>query len=125
MREAEDALRSWLANGPVEVRALRKLAEEAGIGWRTLERAKQRLQIKAEKRPGPGNKNGPWTWRLPGEDRQPGALAAFSGERPKSLESDRTHASQRKPSAEDRQTTSADFSDWDRPDWDLSDWASD
>jgi hypothetical protein len=31
LREAEDALRSWLADGPVEVKALKKLAQEADI----------------------------------------------------------------------------------------------
>jgi hypothetical protein len=125
MRKAEDALHSWLANGAVEVKALKKLAEEADIGWRTLERAKRCLRVKTEKRGGPGNKNGPWMWRLSGEDRQPGALAAFSGERTKSLESDRT-ASQRRPPAEDRQTSLADFTEghfessssvWDWPGW--------
>jgi hypothetical protein len=50
MREAEDALHSWLADGPVEVKALKKLAEEADIGWRTLERAKRSLRVKTEKR---------------------------------------------------------------------------
>ncbi len=80
MREAEDALRSWLADGPVEVKALKKLAEEVDIGWRTLERAKRCLGVKTEKRGGPGIKNGPWMWRLLEEDRQPGALAVFSGE---------------------------------------------
>src|SRR5712692_10492918 len=124
MREAEDALRSWLADGPVEVKALKKLAEEVDIGWRTLERAKRCLGVKTEKRGGPGIKNGPWMWRLLEEDRQPGALAVFSGERTKSLESGGTHASQRRPPAEDRQTALADFteghddwsSDWEWPD---------
>jgi hypothetical protein len=31
MQKAEDALHSWLADGPVEVKALKKLAEEAEI----------------------------------------------------------------------------------------------
>ncbi len=108
----------------VEVKTHKKLAEEADIGWRTLERAKRCLGVKTEKRGGPGNKNGPWMWRLSEEDRQPGALAAFSGERTKSLESGGTHASQRRPPAEDRQTALADFteghddwsSDWEWPD---------
>src|SRR6266851_1786589 len=58
------------------------------------------------------------------QDRQPSALAAFSVERTKSLESGGTHASQRRPPAEDRQTALADFteghddwsSDWEWPD---------
>lgn len=107
MREAEEALRSWLSDRPVEVKALKKLAEEANIGWRTLERAKRCLGVKAEKKSGPGNKNGSWMWRLSGEDRHRehrkyGALAAFSGERTKSL---------KKPPTEGRQTTLADFSE--------------
>ena len=127
MLEAEDALCSWLADGALEVKALKKLAQEADMGWRTLERAKRCLRVKTEKRGGPGNKNGPWMWRLSGEDRPLGALAAFSGERTKSLESDGTHPSQRRPPAQDRQTASADFteghnawsSDWEWPD---SEW---
>ena len=69
MLEAEDALCSWLADGALEVKALKKLAQEADMGWRTLERAKRCLRVKTEKRGGPGNKNGPWMWRLSGEDR--------------------------------------------------------
>jgi hypothetical protein len=124
MREAEDALRSWLAYGPVEVKALMKLAAQANIGWRTFERAKRCLGVKTEKRGGLGNKNGPWMWRLSTEDRQPGALVASSGERTKLLENDPTCPGRRRPPAENRQTTLADFnagnfewsSGWEWPD---------
>ena len=112
MREAEDALHRWLADGPVEVEVLKKLAGEAGVGWRTVERAKRCLRVKTEKRRGPGNKNGPWMWRL-SEDRQPGAVAAFSGGQNKS----RGSASQRTPPPEDRQTALADMSVWEPSDW--------
>jgi len=117
MREAEDALHRWLADGPVEVKALEKLAEGANIGWRSLERAKRCLGVKSEKRRGRGNKRGPWIWRL-SEDRQPGALAAFSGDGPKSPES----VSQSRQPAEDRQTPDWNPWDWDPSNGDLSDW---
>lgn len=105
MREAEDALHRWLADGPVEVTALKKRADEAGIGWRTLERAKRRLRVKTEKRGGPGNKSGPWMWRLSGEDRQ------RSIEKQSRTGNGAIYTTQRRPPAEDRQTISADFSE--------------
>jgi len=104
MRKAEDALQSWLADGPVEVKALKKRAEEAGIGWRTLERAKQRLRVKTAKTGGPGNKNGPWIWLLLGEDRQ-------RSTNKQSTKNGATDASQGRPPAEDPHPPLADFSE--------------
>src|ERR1700687_4421515 len=106
MHQAEDALHRWLADGPVEAAALKRLAEKADIGWRTLERAKRSLRVESVKTGGPGNKRGPWIWLL-SEDRQPGALA-----------SQESGGTKRRPPAEDRQPPLADFSVWDvTEDW--------
>jgi putative DNA primase/helicase len=54
-------LREALADGPVLVGALREAATEAGMAWRTVERAKSRVGIKPTKLGGPG---APWQWAL-------------------------------------------------------------
>lgn len=40
-------LAGLLAGGPVPVREVRAAAEEAGIGWRTVERAKAALGVRS------------------------------------------------------------------------------
>ncbi len=62
---AKDFLRQVLADGPVPATEVRRLAEEAGITPRTLERAKQQLAIKVARRGIPGRRGGgEWAWRL-------------------------------------------------------------
>lgn len=64
--DAADFLRQKLAGGPRPTKALQKAAEDAGIGWRTIEDAKGDLGIQAEKQ----GFGGGWSWSLP-QDRAP------------------------------------------------------
>jgi hypothetical protein len=66
---AEHLLRELLANGPRLRSEIEEAAEDAGIGWRTMEAAKAGLGVWSEQRPEPG-KRGPGSswWRLPDED---------------------------------------------------------
>lgn len=59
--DAEAFLREALRDGPVATKVLKADANGAGIAWRTVERAKCRLGIIAEKS---GMKGG-WEWRMP------------------------------------------------------------
>jgi putative DNA primase/helicase len=60
VEEATDWLRTRLAKGPVAAKTLREEAEKDGIAWRTLERAKANMKVKA------GRKGRPdWAWELP------------------------------------------------------------
>jgi hypothetical protein len=59
---ADAWLASLLSAGPVKVREIAAAAQAAGMSMRTVERAKQRLGIKAD-RLGKG-----WCWSLP-QDR--------------------------------------------------------
>lgn len=65
---AYEQARTWLterlAAGPVATTRLRVEAEAAGTSWRTVERVKPGLQIRATKR------GDHWEWALPNEDRQ-------------------------------------------------------
>jgi len=45
--EAEEFLAALLEDGPVPVKQVRQEAGEAGIAWRTIERAKTKLRVKA------------------------------------------------------------------------------
>lgn len=68
--EAADFLRAELADGPQPVKAIKREAADAGIAWRTVERAKQALGVEA-KRVSSGNEGrGRWEWELPSA-RQP------------------------------------------------------
>ena len=61
-QRAETMLREWLADGPVDTELLRQKAKDAGIGWRTVERAKAAIKadsVRAAK--------GRWTWKLSGD----------------------------------------------------------
>ncbi len=58
VEEAADFLRDELADGAVGVKAVRKAADDAGIAWRTIERAKPEVGVKAIKAP-----TG-WQWEL-------------------------------------------------------------
>jgi hypothetical protein len=65
--DAAEWLRAQLADGPVETRELTQRAEDDGIAWRTVKRAKDKVGAKASKR---GYK-GPWVWFLPGDPEAP------------------------------------------------------
>jgi hypothetical protein len=69
-RDAGEGAESWLvaqlSHGPQPTRWLKVGAEEAGIKWRTVERAKDELGVIAERVGGLGAQ-GNWTWRLPNE----------------------------------------------------------
>jgi putative DNA primase/helicase len=60
LREAEGFLVTLLANGPVGVKEIKLAAEANGIAWRTVERAKKKLQVKADKT----GVRGGWEWVL-------------------------------------------------------------
>ncbi len=61
MRGARDFLSTVLEFGPVPVEKLKTEAEDANISWRTIERAKSALGIKAKK----SGFKGQWEWCLP------------------------------------------------------------
>lgn len=76
---AEDFLEETLDAGPVEVEKLKAEAKEAGLSWRTVERAKAKLGIRALRRGfGPG---GTWLWefRSPDAHRPPAPPKRESG----------------------------------------------
>lgn len=60
---AEDFLREQLYAGPVSVKELKGAAEAHGIAWRTVERAKARLGVTAERAGGLADR-GVWQWAL-------------------------------------------------------------
>jgi hypothetical protein len=64
LAEAKELLRVMLANGPVEQKAVKAKADTLKIGLRTLERAKEILNVQAHRRgkAGPGSS---WWWGLP------------------------------------------------------------
>lgn len=65
--EAADWLRGELAAGPKPVRELQTEARRAGHTWRTIERAKSTLGVRA-RRQGAGGESrgaGAWTWETP------------------------------------------------------------
>jgi hypothetical protein len=59
--EAIAFLSSILAGGPMLVTAVKEAATGNGLGWRTVERAKAKLKVKAARDTIPG----PWLWSLP------------------------------------------------------------
>lgn len=67
--EAEEWLQGALAAGPVASKELKRLARADGIAWRTVERAKKSLGVRARKH---GNDaKAWWVWELPaGENRR-------------------------------------------------------
>jgi putative DNA primase/helicase len=58
LRETEEFLAQLLDNGPMLVAEIRVQAKDAGFGWRSVERAKVLLGIKAKRTA----HLGPWTW---------------------------------------------------------------
>ena len=70
--EAADWLYAILHDGPVLSKDLKAKAQEDGVAWRTIERAKEALNIVAERKAvaGKGRGIGEWIWRLPGSARE-------------------------------------------------------
>jgi putative DNA primase/helicase len=62
--EATDFLLDELSSGPRAVREIKTSAAEAGIAWRTVRRAQQKLGIKPHK----AGLNKGWQWSLPKKD---------------------------------------------------------
>jgi AAA domain len=74
--EAEDFLRSSLADGPRPTKGIQDEAKEAGISWRTICRAKRDMGIKAKAvaTPRVGGEDPPinrWYWSLPDDSAAP------------------------------------------------------
>ena len=63
LADAENFLRGALADGERTAKSLKASAIAAGIAWRTIERAKNRLGVKAEKSRAP---HGGWVWIMSG-----------------------------------------------------------
>jgi hypothetical protein len=59
--EAADWLGKLLENGPVDSKEICSGAKQSGVAWRTVERAKARLRVKAVK----ATFSGAWRWELP------------------------------------------------------------
>lgn len=62
--EAVAFLADLLRDRPLPQKVVEREARGAGHAWRTIERAKKQLGVKAEKR----GLNGPWVWALPKDD---------------------------------------------------------
>lgn len=64
--EACDWLYQLLKDGPVTSKELKAKAVEDGVAWRTVERAKEQLEVIAERQgvKGKGRGVGDWVWRL-------------------------------------------------------------
>jgi AAA domain/Bifunctional DNA primase/polymerase, N-terminal len=70
LAEAKEFLLAALSEGSRDNKVLKQEAKQAGISERTLFRAKQELNIKAEKVGVPGAKGQTWVWKLPAEGCQ-------------------------------------------------------
>lgn len=65
-QSAQDFLRETLSDGPEPVSDIRKQAGEAGLSWRTVERAKASLGARATREGEAGKRGGgSWVWTLP------------------------------------------------------------
>lgn len=83
--EAKAFLRDVLAKGAVPAKEVQKQADQAGISYATLRRAKAVLKVIAHKHEGFFGKNKKeqsqqWCWLLPAEDAQPPAEDAQNHE---------------------------------------------
>lgn len=63
--EAADWLHSLLYDGPMAAKEVQSQAEDAGLSWATVRRAKGRLGIKPERQSEGGDGSGKWVWSLP------------------------------------------------------------
>jgi len=75
--EAKEFLEDILQDGPVSSGEIKSASKNACISWRTIERAKETLNIKAFKEPG---RAGVWKWRLPSQlDLESPSTNTFGG----------------------------------------------
>ncbi len=66
LSEAQKFLSDVLEDGPEAVADIKRQANEAGLSWRTVERAKAALGVRAEREYGSGERGVKrWMWRLP------------------------------------------------------------
>ena len=77
LEEAVEFLEECLLKGPKQVAAIREEAEEQGIKWRTVQRAKRELGIDSGKVSLGNEGKGYWQWSLPCE--KVGSLADSNG----------------------------------------------
>jgi hypothetical protein len=81
--EAEGFLQEILGEGPMPAREVRKQAEDVGVSYATLRRAKDRLGVRAHKLGGRFGGDPRWYWELkmltPAEDAHPQAVSTFRG----------------------------------------------
>jgi AAA domain-containing protein len=81
--EAADFLRDVLKNEPRPAKDVEGEAKEAGISWRTVNRAKKKLGVVAERRAESGDglgRTGRWYWSLPADTNSPSKDAKNSYE---------------------------------------------
>lgn len=87
--EAKEWLTELLTPNPVPVLQLKREAAQAGISWRTVERAKSELQIVARRESSGNTGAGQWKWYLPTLGRQePNASPDENTWRPSGLADD-------------------------------------
>lgn len=68
--DAAEWLRGELADGPRRVSEIKSAGQRSGLAWRTLERAKQALNLKAKRVNDGGERGtGAWAWATPGDAR--------------------------------------------------------
>jgi hypothetical protein len=82
--EAADWIKEQLAQGPRNVQELKREAQEAGLGWATVQKARAKVGAKSFKR----GFSGGWAWALPGQiptqDGHPSEKDPGPSERPPS-----------------------------------------
>jgi putative DNA primase/helicase len=76
--QAEEFLKEVLAAGPIPQKEVKDGADGHGLAWRTVQRAKARLGVRATK----VGMDGGWSWSLPkdandAEERHPSRMATF------------------------------------------------
>ncbi|WP_394695102.1 AAA family ATPase [Pseudoxanthomonas japonensis] len=78
--EACDWLYQLLKGGPITSKELKAKAADDGVAWRTVERAKEQLDVIAERQgvKGKGRGVGDWIWRLPASSREAAGVAKAS-----------------------------------------------
>lgn len=75
--DARDFLRDLLAEGPKSAKEIRHAADGAGIGWRTVERAKKALGVVSRQEP--GERHGGWCWCLGDQTANPSTSRNVGG----------------------------------------------
>lgn len=67
VQDAEKLLRRFLANGPKTMEEIKAMAEEEGVNWRSIQKAKENLGVESLKEGFPGVVK---KWRMPEEDKE-------------------------------------------------------